>query len=83
MFVIDFQNNLIRTDLQTLGNSNIYSQDPLFINTRKENYRLPANSVAVGKGKDLTSNSYYNSYLSKDLEQNNRVFPSVLGCYEK
>ncbi|TKC00575.1 hypothetical protein [Pedobacter cryophilus] len=83
LFITDFQNNLIRTDIQTLGNSNIYNQDPLFINTRKENYKLPANSVAVGKGKDLTTNSYFNSYLSKDLEQNNRIFPSVLGCYEK
>jgi hypothetical protein len=83
LFVTDFQNNLIRTDIQTLGTSNTYNQDPLFINTRKENYKLPTNSVAVGKGKDLTSNSYFNSYLSKDLEQNNRVFPSVLGCYEK
>ena len=83
LFEIDFQNNLIRTDNQTLGNSNIYNQDPLFLNTRRENYKLASNSVALGKGKDLTSNIYYNIYLSKDLEQKNRIFPSTLGCYEK
>ena len=83
LFEIDFQNNLIKTDIQTLGISNIYNQDPLFMNTRRENYKLGSYSIALGKGKDLTSNIYYNNFLSKDIEQKNRNFPSTLGCYEK
>lgn len=82
IFNVDFQNNLIRTDIQTLGNSNIYNQDPLFLNTRRENYKLGSNSAALGKGKSLTSNIYYNIYLSKDITQKIRNFPAALGCYE-
>ncbi len=83
LFEIDFQNNLIKSDVQTLGSSNFYNQDPLFVNTRKENYKLENNSSATLKGKNLSANSYFNNYLSKDLLQKNRSFPSSLGCYEK
>lgn len=81
-YTIDFENNLIRSDVQTLGNSNIYNQDPLFLDSRKENYQLPNNSPAVAKGQDLSGNSYFNSYLSKDLIGKTRAFPSTLGCYQ-
>lgn len=81
-FSIDFENNLIRTDVQTLGNSNIYNQDPLFLDSRKEIYQLPNNSPAVGKGQDLSGNAYFNMYLRKDLVGKTRTFPSTLGCYQ-
>lgn len=82
-FVTDFQNNSIKTDLQVLGASNFYNIDPLFINTRKESYQLASNSPAHDSGKNLTSNTYFTSYLNKDFLQKTRVFPSTLGCFEK
>lgn len=83
VFVQDFQNNLIKSDVQTLGSTNIYNSDPFFINTRMENYELVSNSPAHDKGKDLSTNPYFITFLNKDFLQKNRVFPSTLGCYEK
>ncbi len=82
-FVQDFQNNSIKTDLPNFGASNFYNIDPLFVNTRKENYQLVSNSPANASGKDLTTNSYFPAFLAKDILQKPRVFPSTLGCYEK
>ncbi|MBC7652888.1 MAG: hypothetical protein H7098_00275 [Oligoflexus sp.] len=82
-FVTDFQNNGVKTDKPDFGNSNIYNQDPLFLNIRKENYHIPSNSVINGKGKDLSSNIYFIEYINRDLAGRARVFPSSLGCYEK
>src|SRR5690606_15666955 len=81
-FTKDFQNNIIKTDLQDLGTSNFYNTDPFFINTRKENYQLVSNSPAHDSGKELTTNTYFLAYLSKDILEKIRVFPSTLGCYE-
>ncbi|MFC5283114.1 hypothetical protein [Pedobacter alpinus] len=83
VFVQDFQNNLIKTDAQTLGSTNIYNTDPFFLNTRRENYELVSNSPAHDKGKDLSNNPYFTTFLNKDFLQKDRVFPSSLGCYEK
>lgn len=83
VFVQDFQNNCIKTDLQNFGGSNFYNTDPFFISTRKENYQLVSNSPAHDSGKDLTTNGYFLSYLNKDFLQKERIFPSTLGCYEK
>ncbi len=82
-FVKDFQNNDIKTDKPDLGANNIYNEDPLFLNSRRENYQIPSNSVIHGKGKDLRTNIYFLDYLNKDLTGKARVFPSSLGCYEK
>jgi hypothetical protein len=82
IYEIDFQNNLIKTTNQTLGNSNIYNQDPLFINPRQDVYIPVSNSLVIKKGKDLSTNSYYSDFLSRDILQKNRTFPSTLGCYE-
>lgn len=79
----DFQNNSIKTSNQDFGASNFYNIDPLFIDTRKENYQLVSNSTVHGIGKDLSSNPFFASYLNKDLLEKTRVFPSSLGCYEK
>jgi hypothetical protein len=82
-FSLNFQNNLIRTDQTSLwGPSNLFNIDPLFINSRKEEYRLEKNSAAVVKGQNLTLNIYYSSYLNKDLGGKTRIFPSTLGCLE-
>ncbi len=83
VFLVNLQNNLIKTDVKTWGDTNIYDQDPLFINSRKENYHLSADSPARGIGKDLSGNSYFSNYLNRDLNQNSRGFPSALGCFER
>lgn len=81
-YIINFGNNLIKSDVQTLGNTNLYNQDPLFLDARKEIYRLPNNSPAAALGQDLSTNPYFNTYLNKDLLGKNRTFPSTLGCYQ-
>jgi len=81
-YTIDFQNNLIRTTNQTFGASNIYNQDPLFINPRQDIYIPVSNSPVIKKGKDLSSSSYFAGFLSKDILQKTRSFPLTLGCYE-
>ncbi len=83
VFIKDFQNNLIKGSLQDLGETNLYNVDPLFINTRKEDYQLVSNSPAHEKGKDLSANSYYANFFTKDFLGIARVFPSSLGCFEK
>ncbi|HEX7368023.1 MAG TPA: hypothetical protein VF273_13045 [Pelobium sp.] len=82
-FVQDFQNNCIKTDLQNFGATNFYNIDPLFSNTRKENYQLVSNSPLHAVGKDLSANPFFVNFLDKDLLEKPRVFPSSLGCYEK
>ncbi|RKD12346.1 hypothetical protein BCY91_11865 [Pelobium manganitolerans] len=83
LVVKDFQNNLLKTDQQTWGNTNIYNSDPFFLNTRKENYQLASNSPAKESGKNLSNTIYYPNPLSKDILQQERAFPSTLGCFEK
>jgi hypothetical protein len=82
-FIQDFQFNAIKSDLQNLGNTNFYNLDPLFLNPRRENYLLPSNSNAHDKGKDLSTNSYFGTFLNKDLSGKIRIFPSTLGSYQK
>jgi hypothetical protein len=83
-FVTNFTNNLIKTDQQAQqGVTNIYNQDPLFLDPRKENFRLASNSPVFIKGANLNSNIYFSAFISKDIKGYSRVFPSTLGCYEK
>ena len=82
-FLLNFQNNLIKTDqMSSWGPSNFFNIDPLFINSRKEEYKLEKTSSAVVKGQNLTLNIYYSNYLIKDLSGKTRIFPSTLGCFE-
>ncbi|WP_133576091.1 hypothetical protein [Pedobacter metabolipauper] len=77
------QNNLIKTNLQTYaGNGNLLNTDPGFFDFSRNNFTLQVNSNAVRKGKDLSNDPYFNSMLSKDLNNLTRSFPSSLGCYE-
>ncbi len=80
---LNLTNNLIKTNTSSFsGNGNIINENPLFLNSRNEDYMLSANSPCINKGADLTSDPYFNSYLIKDLKDNTRSFPSELGCYE-
>ncbi|GAB1462301.1 hypothetical protein [Pedobacter sp.] len=82
--VTDVKNNLIKTT-ETLfnGNGNVINIDPLFINTRQGNFKLNEDSPIKNKGLNLSAHPYFSLYLSKDLLQKERLFPSELGCYEK
>jgi hypothetical protein len=84
VFVTNFTNNLIRTDQQAqLGATNIYNQDPLFLDAKREDFKLVSNSPVIGKGANLSGNFYFSTFLSKDIKGVSRVFPSTLGCLEK
>lgn len=76
------KNNLLRINTNTLGINNILNSDPLFVNPDAGNFKLSKNSPANNKGFDLGNDSYFNTYLSKDLNYKARIFPSELGCYE-
>ncbi|MDN3587257.1 hypothetical protein QWY86_11300 [Pedobacter aquatilis] len=77
-------NNLIKTTSNNYNTSNNTTNvDPHFLFTTQENFELSSGSPALAKGISLTTDEYYNIYLSKDLKNNNRTFPSTLGCYEK
>lgn len=79
---IAITNNLIKTKQTSFANGNILNQDPLFINARQGNFRLDENSMANNQGVDLSSHPYFNLYLTKDILEKERLFPSELGCYE-
>ena len=80
----EIKNNLIKTIQSSFsGNGNIINNDPLFINPRQGNFRLEDNSNAKNKGLNLVGHPYFSPYLSKDILEKERLFPSELGCYEK
>lgn len=75
--------NLIKSrdrGLESFGN--ILNIDPQFKNARQNNYLLNPASPAINKGKDLTNERYFSSWLNKDLNDKIRLFPSDLGSYE-
>lgn len=77
-------NNIIRTTSSSYNNNgNILNTDPLFVDKVMENFEVQTNSQAVKKGKDLSTDTYFGSYLNKDMKENSRFYPSTLGCYEK
>lgn len=79
----DLKNNLIKTiNTSYNGNGNLINIDPKFTNPLMGNFRLTKTSTAIGKGFNLSADSYFEKYLSKDLTNKNRLFPSSLGCYE-
>ena len=81
---LNLWNNLIRTTNNTYSNNgNILNTDPLFTDKTLENFEVSANSQAIKKGIDLSSDLYFNSYLNKDIKGISRISPSTLGCYEK
>jgi len=77
------KNNLLKSSNVSLtGNGNILNTDPLFINATAGNFSLSKGSIANRKGLDLSQDTYFNTVLNKDLNHNNRIFPSEIGCYE-
>ncbi|MEJ5994804.1 hypothetical protein WG904_10285 [Pedobacter sp. Du54] len=73
------KNNLLKTNENSYAtNGNLLNVDPAFIG----NFSLSKNSPALNKGFDLSTDTYFNLFLEKDLRNNTRIFPSELGCYE-
>ncbi len=75
-------NSLKTTDFSLANQANILNVDPLFVNPLLGNFQLRAPSPLANQGKNLTTDNYYDSYLKRDLKNNERLFPSELGCYE-
>lgn len=81
--VVNLRNNLIKTTKTEFNtNDNIINKDPLFTNPRQGNFKISSTSPAINKGLNLSTHPFYATYLSKDILQNQRLFPSELGCYE-
>jgi len=77
------KNNLIKTTNNNYTtDGNLLNVNPFFVNPEKGNFRLNKTSNAVNKGFNLSGDFYFNRYLSKDLDNKTRIFPSELGCYE-
>ena len=71
--------SLDKVTLESLGN--IVNSDPLFI-PNSLTFSLQAGSSAENEGEDLSSDPYFNQWLSMDQHLTPRLFPSELGCYE-
>lgn len=81
---LNLWHNFIRSSNNTYNtNGNILNVDPSFINQEMKNFQLSANSLARKKGIDLSADPFSNSYLSKDIMEKERFYPSTLGSYEK
>lgn len=75
--------NLIKSSNSLFNNNgNVLNTDPGFISVQETNFKLQNGSVAAKKGINLSSDNYFNTYLSSDLQNTQRFFPSSLGCYE-
>lgn len=82
--VVEVKSNLIKSNQQTYANNgNLINVDPLFINSRQGNFKISDTSPAKNKGISLLTHPYFSTYLSKDILEKERLFPSELGCYEK
>jgi hypothetical protein len=79
----DIRNNLIKSTQNFAGTGNLYNTDPLFVAPRVGNFKLAENSPAFNQGVNLQSHPAYGNYLSKDLLNKSRTFPSTLGCFER
>jgi len=78
------KNNLLKSsELIYLTSGNFLNTDPLFVHPLFDNFTLNANSAALNKGSNLSTDPYFNLYLKKDFNNEIRLFPSELGCYEK
>jgi len=79
----EISNNLIKTNQQSYAALNLLGTDPKFMDPGFGNFRPQQGSFSLKKGKNLSSDSYYKSYLKEDLGAKTRTFPSTLGCYEQ
>lgn len=77
------KNNLLKTNQTSLAaEGNILNLDPSFINSTGLDFIPSKTSIALKKGLDLSTDVYFKAFLSKDLNNNSRLFPYDIGCYE-
>lgn len=77
------KNNLLKTNQTMLtADGNILNIDPSFISTVNSNFTPSKNSPALKKGLDLSEDSYFKVFLSRDLNNKSRISPYDIGCYE-
>ena len=81
ILTIDLKNNVFKSSKVNYAD-NLMNVDPLFLNTETYNFKLGNNSSMAKKGISLSADTYFSSFLNKDLKNNSRIFPSTLGCYE-
>ncbi len=78
------KNNLLKTtDHSYQLHQNLLNQDPLFNSSKNGDFSLGESSPALKKGASLTNDPYYLSFLRRDQQNRERLFPSDLGCYER
>ena len=77
----NLRNNVFKTAKVNYAD-NLMNLDPSFVSPENYNFTLSNNSAMAKKGVNLTADSYFSSFLNKDLKNNSRIFPSTLGCYE-
>lgn len=81
--IAEIKSNLLRANAAVYSNNgNVLNLDPRFVNPNAGNFRLGKDSPANKKGMNLSKDSYFDTYLNKDLKNTTRLFPSELGCYE-
>ena len=76
------KNNLFKST-KVIYPDNLMNIDPSFFSGKNYNFRIATNSQIVKKGFNLSLDSYFSLYLKKDLKNEDRMFPSTLGCYEE
>ncbi|SFG62939.1 hypothetical protein [Pedobacter insulae] len=78
------KNNLLRcTELSYFSAGNFLYTELFFVHPLLGNFNLNNNSPVLNKGIDLSDDPYFNRYLKRDMNDEKRLFPSDLGCYEK
>lgn len=77
----DLRNNAVKSAKVNYAD-NLMNVDPSFLNAENYNFGLSKNSAMAKKGINLTADAYFSTFLNKDLKNNNRIFPSTVGCYE-
>lgn len=77
------KNNLLKsTDGQLATSGNLLNLDPAFINPYQGNFFILKSSPAINKGINLSADRFFEANLKLDVNGNQRLFPSDLGCYE-
>ncbi len=78
------KNNLLKSNNPNYAkDGNILNVDPLFVNPEKFHFNLSKNSFVINRGFDLSGFPNFGTYLNRDLNAKERLFPSEIGCYEQ
>ncbi|WP_207421964.1 hypothetical protein [Desertivirga brevis] len=76
------RSNLIKSRDRNFETTNILNLDPEFRDINRNNFNLRNTSNAANKGENLSTDPYFETWLRRDQQSKERLFPSDLGCYE-